>query len=38
MRIDASAAAITWLPFQALDRIPVVPFELAVAHSDEPPR
>jgi Cyclic nucleotide-binding domain len=37
MRIEVSATAITWLPFAALDRIPVVPFELAVAHYDEPP-
>jgi hypothetical protein len=37
MRIDSSATAITWLPFEALDRIPVVPLELAVAHYDEPP-
>lgn len=37
MRVDASATAITWLPFAALDRIPAVPLELAVAHSDEPP-
>jgi hypothetical protein len=37
MRIDASATAITWLPFEALDRIPTVPLELAVAHYDEPP-
>lgn len=37
MRIHASATAITWLPFAALDRIPVVPLELAVAHYDEPP-
>jgi Cyclic nucleotide-binding domain len=36
MRIDASATAITWLPFEALDRIPTVPLELAVAHYDEP--
>src|SRR5215218_6576502 len=37
MRIDASATAITWLPFDALVRIQVVPLELAVAHYDEPP-
>jgi hypothetical protein len=37
MRIDSSATAITWLPFEALDRIPVVPLELAVAHYDEAP-
>ena len=37
MRIDASATAITWLPFDALDRIRVIPIELALAHYDEPP-
>ena len=37
MRLEGSATAITWLPFAALDRIPVVPLELAVAHYDEPP-
>lgn len=37
MRIAASATAITWLPFEALDRMPFVPLELAVAHYDDPP-
>ena len=37
MRVEGSATAITWLPFAALDRIPAVPLELAVAHYDEPP-
>jgi hypothetical protein len=37
MRIDASATAITWLPFEALDRLAAVPLALAVAHYDEPP-
>jgi Cyclic nucleotide-binding domain len=37
MRIEASATAITWLPFSALERIPVIPLELAVAHHDDPP-
>jgi Cyclic nucleotide-binding domain len=37
MRVDASATAITWLPFEALDRLKAVPLELAVAHRDEPP-
>jgi hypothetical protein len=37
MRIDASATAITWLPFEALERVHAVPLELAVAHYDEPP-
>jgi Cyclic nucleotide-binding domain len=37
MRIDASATAITWLPFDALDRIQFIPLEFAVAHYDEPP-
>jgi hypothetical protein len=37
MRINASATSITWLPFDALDRIRVIPIELALAHYDEPP-
>lgn len=37
MRLDASATAITWLPFAALDHLSFVPLELAVAHYDEPP-
>jgi hypothetical protein len=37
MRIDASATAITWLPFEALERMRPVPLELAVARYDEPP-
>ena len=37
MRVDASAAAITWLPFAALDRLQFIPLELAVAHYDEAP-
>jgi hypothetical protein len=37
MRIDASATAITWLPFGALDRMHKIPLELAVAHYDMPP-
>jgi hypothetical protein len=36
-RLEAAATAITWLPFEALDRLPSVPLELAVAHYDEPP-
>ena len=37
MRFDATATAITWLPFAALDRLPAIPLELAIAHHDEPP-
>ena len=37
MRVDASATVITWLPFEALDRVKAIPLELAVAHYDEPP-
>ena len=37
MRIEASATAITWLPFEALERINAIPLELAVAHHDDPP-
>jgi Cyclic nucleotide-binding domain len=37
MRVDASATAITWLPFDALDRLDVIPLELAIAHHDDAP-
>jgi Cyclic nucleotide-binding domain len=37
MRIESSVTAITWLPFAALDRLPVLPIGIAVAHYDEPP-
>ena len=37
MRVDASATAITWLPFEALDGLAFIPLELAVAHYDEEP-
>ena len=37
LHIEASVTAITWLPFEALDRMPTVPLELAVAHHDDPP-
>jgi len=37
MRFDASATSITWLPYEALERLQAVPLELAVAHYDEPP-
>ena len=35
--VDASVTAVTWLPFEALDRMPAIPLELAVAHYDDPP-
>src|SRR3954469_11375389 len=37
MRTEATATAITWLPFEALDRIAAIPLSLAVAHYDDPP-
>jgi hypothetical protein len=37
MRVESSVTAVTWLPFEALDRMPTVPLELAVAHYDDHP-
>lgn len=37
MRVEDFATAVTWLPFEALEGIPAVPLELAVAHHDDPP-
>jgi hypothetical protein len=37
MRIESSVTAITWLPFDALDKLPDLPIGIAIAHYDEPP-
>jgi hypothetical protein len=37
VRFESSITAVTWLPFEALDRMPTIPLELAVAHHDDPP-
>lgn len=37
MRIESSATAISWIPSDAIEGMPKLPFELGVAHYDEPP-
>jgi hypothetical protein len=37
VRIESAVTAVTWLPVEALEGIPNVPLELAIAHFDEPP-
>lgn len=37
MRIESSVTAITWIPSEAIEGMPKLPFELGVAHYDEPP-
>jgi Cyclic nucleotide-binding domain len=37
MRIESAVTAVTWLPVEALEGIPNVPLELAIAHYDDPP-
>ena len=37
MRVESAVTAITWLPAEALESVPNVPLELALAHFDDPP-
>jgi hypothetical protein len=37
MRIEGSATAISWIPSEAIEGMPKLPFELGVGHYDEPP-
>jgi hypothetical protein len=37
MRIDSSVTAITWIPSEAVEGMPKMPFELGLAHYDDPP-
>jgi hypothetical protein len=37
VRIESAVTAVTWLPVEALEGIPNVPLELAIAHYDDPP-
>jgi hypothetical protein len=37
MRIDSSVTAISWIPSEAIEGLPKVPFELGIGHYDEPP-
>ena len=37
MRIESSVTAVTWIPSEAIEGMPKLPFELGVAHYDDPP-
>ncbi|HJV30529.1 MAG TPA: cyclic nucleotide-binding domain-containing protein [Gaiellaceae bacterium] len=37
MRIESSVISVTWIPSEAIEGMPKLPFELGVAHYDEPP-
>src|SRR3954469_7270268 len=37
MRVEKSVTSITWIPSEAISGMPKVPFELGVAHYDDPP-
>ena len=37
MRIERSVTAVTWIPSEAIEGMPKLPFELGVAHYDQPP-
>jgi hypothetical protein len=37
MRIEGSVTGISWIPSEAIEGLPKLPFELGVGHYDEPP-
>jgi hypothetical protein len=37
MRVESSVTSITWIPSEAISGMPKLPFELGVAHYDDPP-
>jgi len=37
MRIESSVTSLTWIPSEAVEGMPKLPFEWGVAHYDEPP-
>jgi hypothetical protein len=37
MRIESSVTAISWIPPQAVEGLPKIPFTIGVAHYDDPP-
>jgi cyclic nucleotide-binding protein len=37
MRIEGSVTAISWIPSEAIEGMPKLPFEIGVGHYDEPP-
>src|SRR5579884_594643 len=37
MRIQGSVTAISWIPSEAIEGMPKLPFELGIGHYDAPP-
>jgi hypothetical protein len=37
MRIESSVTAISWIPSEAIEGMPKIPFALGIGHYDEPP-
>jgi hypothetical protein len=37
MRVEKSVTAVTWIPSEAIEGMPKLPFELGITHYDEPP-
>ncbi|HEY2208971.1 MAG TPA: cyclic nucleotide-binding domain-containing protein [Gaiellaceae bacterium] len=37
MRVEGSVTAISWIPSEAIEGLPKLPFEVGVGHYDEPP-
>ncbi len=37
MRIESSVTAISWIPSEAIQGLPKIPFELGIGHYDDPP-
>lgn len=37
MRIESSVTAVSWIPSEAIEGLPKLPFELGIGHYDEPP-
>ena len=37
MRIESSVTSVTWIPSEAIKGMPKMPFEMGIAHYDEPP-
>ena len=37
MRIESSVIAVSWIPSDAIEGMPKIPFELGIGHYDEPP-
>ena len=37
MRIESSVTAVSWIPSEAVEGLPKIPFTMGVAHYDDPP-